>query len=334
MRYYATLGPMFNEINDLSNAINLGLDGIRINLSHGPLIDKIEWIQNIKACEEILNKKVEIILDIEGTDFRINTSKNFKVTNGELISIYALSNYEKELDENCFFLDEMFINSTKAGDILSLDDGLMKLEVINHEKDLIIARCLEPGSIINKKGISNLSRVIETKEYSKTDLNSISLAKELGLKSFMLPFVRTAKYVSDFRDICRDLGHDHVKVYSKIEDSIGIKNLDKVCQVSDVIVIARGDLGSNLGLLKLPKAQKEISKICTENNRSFMVVTQLLDSMIVNQTPTRAEVNDIYNCILDGAGALMLTSETASGKNPLKAINFLVSTRQWSKDDV
>lgn len=326
MKYFATLGPMFNSKTDIAKAIELGLNGLRINLSHGPLIDKLEWIDNLRKAESLTHAKVEIILDIEGTDFRIHNNKNFKVLKGDLINVYPLKNFDFELDNNCFFLDERFINSTKVNDILSIDDGLIKARVLAKDENFMNIIFLDQGILMDKKGISNLSRVIEDIELSKSDKESIALAKEHKINSFMIPFVRNKDYILKFREFSSSIGHDNIKVYSKIEDQIGINNLDEICKYSDVIVIARGDLGANLGLFKLPKAQKNIAKKCLYNSRDFMIVTQVLDSMIYRDYPSRAEVNDIYNSILDGAAYLMLTSETANNKKALNAINFLVNT--------
>lgn len=325
MKYFATLGPNFSTYEDILEAIKLGLTGLRINLSHVDLESSQDWLQNIKKADQELNSNTEILLDIQGAELRIKIKEEFDLELDE--QVYIGHEFTNNIYKEIIILEQA-LKQLEIGDILRIDDAKVNLEIVNIMGDGFIAKALNPVRIYKGKSMSVVDKNIILPSISRKDIENLEFAKSFGIESFMLPFVRNASVVKEFKDKLDELGFGKNTIYSKIEDIIGIENIDNIIEHSDEIVIARGDLGNNIGLLELPRIQKYLSKKCLEKNKPFMVVTELLASMVKNNNPTRAELNDIYNSTLDGASSLMLTGETAIGVNPLKAIEYLIKGSQ------
>lgn len=320
MKYFATLGPNFNKTQDIIKAIKLGMTGIRINLSHSNLEDCNAWLDNIKEADSITGFETEILLDIKGAELRIKTFGDIYLTKGDMVQISSDFNVA-----NTILIPKLALSNLGVGDIMYIDDAKVSLKIIDSKDDIFRAQTLENSIIKNGKSFSISNKQITLNPVSDEDIKNLVYSKEYKIKSFMLPFVRKKEDIVFLKNILEELEINNYIIYSKIEDIIGFDNIDEICNFSDEIVIARGDLGNNIGLLNVSKLQKDISKICIQNNKPFMVVTELLYSMINNSTPTRAELNDIYNSCLDGASSLMLTAETAIGKYPLKSIEYLIN---------
>lgn len=325
MKYFATLGPNFSTVDKLKKANEMGITGLRLNLSHGYLEDRMDWVKNVKEANKLSTKpfgSLELILDIQGSEIRIKTLNTISKEKGQEITIKSLIN--SDMENGIVYVDNIFIKNTKVGDIIHIDDGKVEATVVRVTHDSINAIISENCNLLTNKSISLQDKYIQVESINPDDIENIKLAKVLGIRNFMIPFVRSMDDLLRLRHLFSSLDFDNYTLYSKIEDQIGIDNIDEIIEHSDVVVIARGDLGNNLGLLSVPKQQKYIAKKCREKNREFMIVTQLLNSMIENPVPTRAEINDIYNSKLDGAQMLMITAETAVGKYPLKACYYLI----------
>lgn len=321
MQYFGTLGPNFNKIEDIVRARKLGLNGLRINLSHSNLKDINRWLDNAKRSDEIFQEKLKILIDIKGMEKRIKVLEDFYVKKEDKVIFRSdIDCHERQI----VYISSEVANSLELADRISIDDGNIVFELIEKNGGDFVFLALNSYQLKNNKSVSIVGKYLPSSNISDEDLENIRYSKKYKIDGFMLPFVRNRKDVDSFKKLLESMDiNDHV-IYSKIEDEIGVKNLHEIIEVSDVIVIARGDLGNNCGILKVSPIQKQISKICKNKNKSFMVVTQLLNSMVDNPKPTRAELNDIYNSSLDGADYLMLTAETAVGKYPLEAIYYLV----------
>lgn len=322
MKYFATLGPNFNKTKDIVSAIELGLTGIRINLSHSNLEDCKTWLDNIKEADSITGRKTEILLDIKGAELRVKTLGDIDLKSGDRVMIQSNPD---SVFENSIIIPELALKELELNDVIHIDDGKVVLKVLQVFDNSIKATALDNSTIKNGKSFSIMNKQIKLDPVSQDDINNFIYSKKYDIKSFMLPFVRSEKDVVYLKNTLEELDISNYIIYSKIEDIIGFKNIEDICKYSDEIVIARGDLGNNVGLLEVAKIQKKISKICKKHNKPFMVVTELLYSMIERPTPTRAEINDIYNSTLDGASSLMVTGETAIGKYPLKSIEYLIN---------
>lgn len=317
MKYYATFGPACCSPDILEKIVSMGTDGFRLNLSHGKLEDRLDWINNLRSVCEKMQKNVEIVLDINGSESRIVTSKILKIKKGDFIQFSPEESSEIKIDYEVFSIVE-------ESDILSVDDGRFLFEVIEKRNNHLIAKSMGEGVLLNLKSISVRGKEIDLPLLSPIDIENLKIAKKLNIQSVMQPFVKSKSDVEFLRDEMKRLGFDNPYIYAKIEEINGVKNVREISKVSDVVVIARGDLGNNMGILLVPKIQKELSKILFEEKSEFMVVTEMLTSMLDSQIPIRGELNDIYNSVLDGCTHLMLTKETAIGKYPDKAMEFLI----------
>ena len=330
MRYFATLGPNCSDLEVIKGMDELGLAGFRLNLSHSNLDDRLSWIEKVKE----VNDNFEIILDIKGSEVRIRVKADFEVKVGDKTVLRPLEG--KDLETGVIFIEDKVFRQLEIKDEIIIDDSNGRFKVMAFEEggQGLVLEALLDAQIKDKKSMACSNKAFEFSGYCLDDINNMKKAGELGIYAFMLPFVRSGGDVLDLRRELEAYGLAKTKIYAKIEDDLGIDNIDDIIDTCDVVVIARGDLGNNIGLKNVGRAQKKIAKACRAKKKDFMVVTQLLDSMVQRPVPTRAEVNDIYNSVLDGATYLMLTQETAVGAYPVQAVRYMMDIAQIGEEDV
>ena len=321
MEYYATLGKPCAQRDIMDQLFQAGMTGIRVNLSHtslskcAPLLDGVYWPSARQAGRE----KAHLILDLQGPELRV----------GELPRPVMLrENDEVLLGDGGIPVPQNILQTARPGQQLSIDDGALLLEVKRSAPDLLLCRVLRGGPLLSKKSLSLLEAEVDTPTLTPDDLDNLNQAGRLGVTHILQPFVRSREDIQVLRRTLDELGLDRVRIMAKIENRQGLDRLDEIMDAADQICIARGDLGNSIPLWKLPAIQKDIAGRCRERKKPFCLVTQLLWSMEQRPVPTRAEVCDIYNGVLDGAGSLMLTGETAAGKWPVQAMQYLVRTAQ------
>ncbi len=309
MKTYATLGPACCEKEILAEMLSDGLTGFRLNLSHTTLPQCADWINNLHKAEDSCGKKAELIIDMRGSEIRIGTlSHSLHLQEGDTVEL------GRDIP-----VDDDIISALKPGLSLLLDDGAMELTVLSEGGKCRVDR---GGILDSRKSLSGID--IIRPAVSAEDHDDMALARLYGVTGIMHPFVRSRDDLLQVRQAMAQHGLDDLTLFAKVEDPQGLATLPGWLDLADVITIARGDLGMNLPLWELPKVQKDIAAICNEAGKSFLVVTQLLHSMIDHPSPTRAEVSDIYNACLDGASALMLTGETAQGSYGPSAVRWLI----------
>ncbi len=320
MEYFGTLGPSCAEEKTLREMIQAGMTGLRINLSHGGLNSRREWIRAAQAAAREEGKALKLLIDLEGPELRIGQLPEIlELKEGDEISLPSLG------------IPVLVLEKLEPGDEILLDDGRLLLSASRSGSDNGMPRCetgkvLRGGLLKSRKSLAVTGKTFQLPTLTKHDLGNLALAEELGVTGVMLPFVRGKEDLVCLREALAAAGCPSVRIYAKIENLAGVAHLDELIQESDEIVIARGDLGNSMPLWKLPAVQKMISAACREKGRDFMVVTQMLDSMHTRAVPTRAEVMDIFQAVLDGASSVMLTGETAGGKYPVEAMTYLVRT--------
>ena len=209
---------------------------------------------------------------------------------------------------------------------LLLDDGRLLVQVTAAETDALTCTVLRGGVLQSRKSIAAPGLTVPSPTLTEEDLQNLKIAKQCGVTGVMLPFVRGAEDIRTLRRALQDAGADGIRIFAKIENLTGVQALPELLPLVDEVVIARGDLGNAMPLWELPRCQKQLSAACRAAGVPFMVVTQMLDSMCSRAVPTRAEVSDIYNAVLDGAASVMLTGETAAGQYPVQAMEYLVRT--------
>lgn len=314
VRIYGTLGPSCADERTLKSMLEQGMSGVRLNLSHTMLEDAAELIGAYHSACDACGVQAELLIDLQGPELRIGTLKRpLKLADGELIN-------ECELalpDEVAAALDAL-----PLGTELLMDDG--KLLLIMEKPKLF--RVIRGGILESRKSVALVGATINTPALTEADRRNIERAREFGVTGVMQPFVRGKDDLLTVRSALDAAGCDSVRLLAKIENAQGMASIEEIVPFCDEIVIARGDLGNSMELWELPAAQKRIAEACRISGRDFMVVTQMLDSMMHRAVPTRAEVSDIFNAVLDGASSVMVTGETASGEYPVQAIRYLAKT--------
>ena len=310
MRYYATLGPSCCDTAALSALLRRGVTGFRLNLSHTPLAARTDWIDALHEAERKTGLRAQLMIDLRGPEVRIgDMPAPLPLAEGAAVTLGA-----------DIPVDGDVLDALRPGMTVLLDDGAMALTVV----DGGVCRVTRGGTLTGHKSLTLEGVDLRRPALCEADLADLSQAAALGVNAVMQPFVRSADDLRVVRQTMVENGLADAELFAKVENQPGLDALPDWLALCDVVTIARGDLGSSLPLERLPAAQKHIAALCRSRGKPFLVVTQLLHSMIDHPSPTRAEVLDIYNAVLDGADCLMLTGETAQGRYPLEAADWLL----------
>ena len=313
---FGTLGPSCANENTLYQMFACGMTGIRINLSHMNLKDCKEWLDMVKKTSKLANVEPNILIDMRGPELRIG---DFTIP------------FELQVDATVLLGEEIPVPSTifsylEKGDHVLLDDGKFLLEVEEVLEGNAKCKVIRGGILTSKKSLSIESKSIDMPTLTESDIENLKVAKDYGVTGIMQPFVRDANDLITIQKTLEELDATELKVYAKIENISGVKHLDELLPYCDEIVIARGDLGNSMPIYELPGVSCFIQESCKKHQKPYMVVTQMLDSMMRNPVPTRAEVSDIFYAIYHGASSIMLTGETAVGLYPIKTMDMFVKT--------
>ena len=314
MRYYATLGPSCCDTAALSALLRRGVTGFRLNLSHTPLAARTDWIDALHEAERKTGLRAQLMIDLRGPEVRIgDMPAPLPLAEGAAVTLGA-----------DIPVDGDVLDALRPGMTVLLDDGAMALTVV----DGGVCRVTRGGTLTGHKSLTLEGVDLRRPALCEADLADLSQAAALGVNAVMQPFVRSADDLRVVRQTMAENGLANAELFAKVENQPGLDALPDWLALCDVVTIARGDLGSSLPLEQLPAAQKHIAALCRSRGKPFLVVTQLLHSMIGHPFPTRAEVLDIYNAVLDGADCLMLTGETAQGRYPLESADWLIRVAQ------
>lgn len=323
-----TLGPATNTKDKMVELINAGMNVARFNFSHGSHEEHLERFNNLKAArEEAGRPTTAILLDTKGPEIRTNDMENnyVELVRGNTVRIAmkeVLGNAEK------FSVTyEDLINDVEVGNHILLDDGLIDLVVteIDHVNNELVTRIENTGVLKSKKGVNVPNVSVNLPGITPKDAADIRFGVSQGIDFIAASFVRRASDVMEIRAILEEEGDAKVKIISKIENQEGVDNIDEILEVSDGIMVARGDLGVEIPTHEVPIVQKYIIKKCNEAGKPVVTATQMLDSMQRNPRPTRAEAGDVANAIFDGTDAVMLSGETAAGDFPIEAVKTMAA---------
>ena len=331
-KVYGTVGPSCYEKDVLVQLFEKGMIGVRINLSHVNLTEVTDWIENVRSAYEVVKKEnpvqppLEMLIDLIGPEMRLGellSERNVNV--GDKLTVMA------EGKTNLFDPTELAIpkpvfEHLEVGTSLLIDDGKILLEV--EEKRARAAECvvLRGGILHSEKSLAIPGVTFETPTLTESDIDNIKRAKEYGITGVMLPFVRGKEDLCNLEGALEEAGAKDMRVFAKIENLLGVEKIEELLPFCDEIVIARGDLGNSMDVWDLPVVQAKIAKVCKEAGKDFMVVTQMLASMEEHAVPTRAELSDVFRAVSEGAASVMLTGETAAGKYPVEAMDYMVKT--------
>jgi len=319
-----TIGPSSQDEGVFTELVLSGLNVARLNFSHGTHEEHKLKIDTIKKVREALNASIGIMLDTKGPEIRL---RDFENGQAELIKgdEFILTTRDILGNEKIASIAyDGFAKDIKKGDIILMDDGLISLEAVEVMNDTDI-RCIvsNGGTIKNKKGINVPNVNINLPALTDRDIRDIKFGIEQEIDYIAASFIRKADDVIGIRRILEEEDAGHIMIISKIENRQGVENIDEIIEVSDGIMVARGDLGVEIPAEEVPLVQKMLIKKCNEAGKPVITATQMLDSMIRNPRPTRAEVSDVATAIFEGSDAIMLSGETASGGYPVEAVKTM-----------
>jgi pyruvate kinase len=316
----ATMGPSTNNREVLKRMIQVGMNVCRINFSHGKHQDYKLLVEMLRSIDEELNVHTAILADLQGPKLRIGEVENgsFSVKKGDEI-LFGIEDLIGNKDRlSITHLD--FPKDVEVGEVILIDDGKLKLEILTTDNDKwVTAKFLNDGIVSSRKGVNLPDTKVSIPSLTEKDLKDLQFALDMDFDWIGLSFVREPEDVIQLKNLI-SAKNKHARVVAKIEKPEAIKHIKEIIRYSDAIMIARGDLGVEIPMQDVPLVQKRIIRLCKKMAKPTIVATQMMESMIESPTPTRAEVNDVANAVLDGTDAVMLSAETSVGKYPVETV--------------
>ena len=319
------MGPNSDKPGMIESLIDAGMDVARMNFSHGDYAEHKARIDTIKAVRSQKKIPVAILLDTKGPEIRtgkLEGGKGVELEEGNTLVLTTedITGNAKRVSVSY----KQMPNDLKSGDTVLIDDGLIELNVEKIDGSEIVCRVVNGGKLGERKGINLPNVMVNLPALTEKDKDDILFGIEQEVDYIAASFVRKADDVRQIRKFLNDNGGEHIDIIAKIESAEGVENIDEIIDASEGIMVARGDMGVEIPAYKVPGIQKMIIEKCNHRYRPVITATQMLDSMIRNPRPTRAEVTDVANAIYDGTDAIMLSGETAMGKYPVEAVNMMI----------
>ena len=328
-----TLGPSTDKDGVLRELVANGMNVARFNFSHGSHEEHKGRLDNLKAIRAELGKPVAALLDTKGPEIRLKEFKN-GVEMLEAGQSFTLTTREVEgTKEICSITYKDLPQDVHEGGTIMLDDGLIKLRITNVTDTDITCEVLNSGKIKNKKGVNVPGVHLSMPYLSQRDRDDIIFGVQQGFDFIAASFVRTAQDVYDIRNLLNEYD-SNIRIIAKIENREGVNNIDSILAAADAVMVARGDLGVEIDFTELPGIQKSVIDRSFSFGKPIVTATQMLDSMMVNPRPTRAEISDVANAIYDGTSAIMLSGETAAGAYPVEALKTMSAIAERTENEV
>ncbi len=318
-----TVGPSIDNVEALTKMIESGMNVARLNFSHAVYDVALKHIANIRAAEKQVGKSIGIMLDTKGPEIRTGFFENdeAKVSKGDVIKIVPNDILGNSHEFSITYPD--LYNDLEIGDAILVDDGNIKLTVQELNDNIITCLVENDGILKNRKGINVPSTKLSMPFISEKDYNDIKFGCENGIDLIALSFVRRAEDVLEVKELLKKFGKPKIEIIAKIENQEGLDNIDEILNVANGVMVARGDLGVEVQAEMVPFYQKQIVSKANALGKPVIIATHMLESMIKNPRPTRAEASDVANAILDGCDAIMLSGESAVGKYPYESVEMM-----------
>lgn len=330
-----TIGPSSESEEVLEQLVNEGMSVARLNFSHGSIPEHKIKIDRIKKVREKLQRPVAIMFDTKGPEIRLGKLKDDMEPYLNVDDEYILTTEDITGDEKIASITYKELpKDIKKGDSILIDDGLIELKVESITGDEIHTKVVNGGFIKSKKGVNVPNVKLRLPSLTEKDVADLKFGVKEDIDFVAASFVRTKEDVLNIRSVLESEGMYNIQIISKIENKEGLENIDDIIEVSDGIMVARGDLGVEIPTEEVPIIQKEIIKKCNLKGKPVITATQMLDSMIRNPRPTRAEANDVANAVLDGSDAIMLSGETASGAYPVEAVKTMAKIARAMEESI
>ena len=323
-----TMGPACDNVDTIVSMIDAGMNVARFNMSHGEYDAMTERFARVKEAIKKSGKTIALLLDTKGPEIRVATFEggSVELEEGQTFRLYAPAGYGDSKGVSLSYpkLIETFAKDMgSVGRTILFDDGKIAAEVTAVEQDAIVTKIVKGGKLSNRKSINIPGYTINMPYISAVDRADIEFGLKQGINVIAASFVRSADDVIKLRDYIDSLGYEEVEIISKIENQSGVDDIDRIIEVSNGVMVARGDMGVEIPFIKLPQIQKMIIRKCVLAGKYVITATQMLESMTTNIRPTRAEISDVANAVYDGTSAVMLSGESAAGKYPVESVKAL-----------
>ncbi len=326
-----TIGPASENEEVLTQMCLAGMNVARLNFSHGTHEEHAKKVALVKQVREKLDLPIAILLDTKGPEYRIRTFKDGKVEI-ETGATFTFTIDEIEGDETRVAVNYKLLNKDlKPGDVLTVNNGLVKFQVQEIVGSDIITKCLQGGALSNRKSMSFPNKVMSGPYLSEQDREDIIFGIEQGVDFVAASFVSCAQDVLDIRKVLDENGGSDIEIIAKIENRAGVDNVVEICENCSGVMIARGDLGVEIPFVEVPAVQKELTRVCRMMGKRVITATEMLESMIQNPRPTRAEISDVANAVYDGTSCVMLSGESAAGKYPVEAVKAMAEIAAYTE---
>ena len=326
-----TIGPASENEEVLSQMFAAGMNVARLNFSHGSHDEHRKKVELIKRVREKMNLPIAIMLDTKGPEYRIRTFKDGKVTvkEGDTFTFVA---EEIEGDETKVSVNyKQLAKDLSVGDRVTVNNGMVVFEVTAISGDDVVCKVITGGALSNKKSMSFPNKVMSGPYLSEQDKADLLFGIEQDVDFVAASFVSTAQDAQDIRDFLDANGGEDIEIVAKIENRAGVDNVEEICKICGGIMIARGDLGVEIPFVEVPSVQKELTRKCRMLGKRVITATEMLESMIQNPRPTRAEITDIANAVYDGTSCVMLSGESAAGKYPVEAVKVMAEIADFTE---
>ncbi len=329
-----TIGPASNNEATLTEMCKAGMNVARLNFSHGTHTEHLKNIELIKRVRENLNKPIAILLDTKGPEYRIKTFEHGKITldDGDIFTFTT-----KEIIGNKTMVSVTYpnlANELAIGDRILLNNGLLEFEVIETNNTDIKTKVLTGGELSNRKSMSFPNKVLKQKYLSEQDKSDIHFGIKNGVDFIACSFVSCKQDLLDVKEFLKENHCEDIELIAKIENQSGIDNVEEICEECSGIMIGRGDMGVEVPFEELPAIQKQIITKCRILGKRVITATEMLESMIHNPRPTRAEISDVANAVYDGTSAIMLSGETAAGKYPVQCVETMAKIAEQTEKNI
>lgn len=319
-----TLGPSVSSVETLAGLLKAGMNVARLNFSHGSHEEHMGRITALREAMAKTEMPAAFLLDTKGPEIRTGLLKDGKDVTLKVGSTFTLTTKPCEGTQEMVSVSyEGFTKDIRVGNTVLIDDGLIELNVTEVTGDKVVTKVLNNGVLGQRKGVNLPNVRLNLPALAEQDFKDLEFGCKVGVDFVAPSFIRKVSDVLEVRAALDKFGGKNIKIISKIENQEGVDNFDAILEVSDGIMVARGDLGVEIPLSKIPLIQKEMIAACNKAGKPVITATQMLESMINNPRPTRAEVTDVANAILDGTDAVMLSGETAKGAYPVGAVNVM-----------
>ena len=326
-----TIGPASENEETLTQMCLAGMNVARLNFSHGSYPEHEKKIELIKRVRQKLGLPIAIMLDTKGPEYRIRSFAAGKITVAEGDE-FTFTTREVEGDEHLVGVNYKDLNKDlKPGDTVTVNNGMVQFRVERIEDTEIHCVCLVGGALSNRKSMSFPNKVMSGPYLSEQDKSDILFGIAHGVDFIAASFVSTRQDVLDIQKLLDENGGSDIEIVAKIENRSGVDNVEEICSACGGVMIARGDLGVEIPFVEVPSVQKKLTRICRMMGKRVITATEMLESMIYNPRPTRAEISDVANAVYDGTSCVMLSGESAAGKYPVEAVRAMASIAEYTE---